>query len=597
MPISLNPGIRTLILKYNQFHTVDASFNFYPNLEMVDLSHNGIVTVPGKSFKSQRLLQDLRLNGNKISKLGSDALSGLVAVKTLEIRKNMLTRLPQNLFDDLHSLEILDLSYNQISEIHPLAFQKLSQLRVLRLEENNLEEIPESLKYLTDLVELHLHRNKIKIVKDDHLILPSLSLLDLRNNQIARIESDSFGKMKNLRNLKLSDNKLNSVPTTALSKLDNLEALYLGQNNFFQIEENSLKGLSQLRKLEISGCPALVSIQDSAFSENTNLVDARITSNKMLSLIGASTFSGNPALERVDLSDNRLEMIASSLLTWDKLKHLQISGNPLNCGCENYFLKDVIHQMVNSSESGIRVVRCWSPAVLRDRDLAMIDLDCQVRTSSSIQNTAMTSIVAVSAVLSILLLLSLLILVARLRRSRCREQVPVKDNHILKYPTIKDTNILEYQDREPRYVHNYTLKPNIVSNPYQDNTILVTSTDNGNMMVGTMYTRKPGISSPMLYKDAAGSRPSYGDTGYHDVTTTSNQSNSDSGFSDYKSQISTWSTPHQDNHLPTWNKTMPAHTDQDCHIYADPIVPSQHNQITTLLRFDPKSQYEDPLAF
>ena len=62
-------------------------------------------------------------------------------------------------------------------------------------------------------------------------------------------------------------------------------------------------------------------------------------------------------------------------------------------------------------------------------------------------------------------------------------------------------------------------------------------------------------------------------------------------------EISTWSTPHQDNHLPTWNKTMPAHTDQDCHIYADPIIPSQHNQITTLLRFDPKSQYEDPLAF
>ena len=36
MPMTLNPSIRTLILKYNDFHSVDASFNFYPELELVD---------------------------------------------------------------------------------------------------------------------------------------------------------------------------------------------------------------------------------------------------------------------------------------------------------------------------------------------------------------------------------------------------------------------------------------------------------------------------------------------------------------------------------------------------------------------------------
>ena len=66
MPISLNPGIRTLILKYNDFHVVDASFQFYPKLELVDLSHNSLVIVPSKAFKSQRNLLDLRLNDNKV---------------------------------------------------------------------------------------------------------------------------------------------------------------------------------------------------------------------------------------------------------------------------------------------------------------------------------------------------------------------------------------------------------------------------------------------------------------------------------------------------------------------------------------------------
>ena len=43
MPMTLNPAIKTLILKYNDFHSVDASFNFYPELELVDLSSNQLV--------------------------------------------------------------------------------------------------------------------------------------------------------------------------------------------------------------------------------------------------------------------------------------------------------------------------------------------------------------------------------------------------------------------------------------------------------------------------------------------------------------------------------------------------------------------------
>ena len=42
--MTLNPAIKTLILKYNDFHSVDASFNFYPELELVDLSSNQLVS-------------------------------------------------------------------------------------------------------------------------------------------------------------------------------------------------------------------------------------------------------------------------------------------------------------------------------------------------------------------------------------------------------------------------------------------------------------------------------------------------------------------------------------------------------------------------
>ena len=68
--MTLDPSIKTLILKYNNFHSVDASFNFYPELELVDLSSNELVSIPARSFSSQRKLKELRMETNKISQLG-----------------------------------------------------------------------------------------------------------------------------------------------------------------------------------------------------------------------------------------------------------------------------------------------------------------------------------------------------------------------------------------------------------------------------------------------------------------------------------------------------------------------------------------------
>ena len=66
MPMTLNPGLLKLILKYNNFHSVDASFKFYPELELVDLSSNQLVSIPDRSFSSQRRLVELVLEHNKV---------------------------------------------------------------------------------------------------------------------------------------------------------------------------------------------------------------------------------------------------------------------------------------------------------------------------------------------------------------------------------------------------------------------------------------------------------------------------------------------------------------------------------------------------
>ena len=48
MPITLNPGVKQLVLKYNEFTKVDASLAFYPALTLLDLSSNTLTSLPAK---------------------------------------------------------------------------------------------------------------------------------------------------------------------------------------------------------------------------------------------------------------------------------------------------------------------------------------------------------------------------------------------------------------------------------------------------------------------------------------------------------------------------------------------------------------------
>ena len=537
MPISLNPGIRTLILKYNAFHTVDASFNFYSELELVDLSHNGIVSVPPKGFKSQRNLVDLRLNDNKIGELGTDTFYGLRKLESLELRRNFISSLPENCFTHLQSLEVLDLGKNRISDISPDAFVGLSELRVLKLDDNNLNRIPDGLQHLTGLAELHLSRNKIRIVPDAALMLPSLSLLDLSSNKIEKVHEKSFQELGNLRTMKVQDNSLYEVPNTALAPLNSLEILLIGQNMFGRLQKNSFAELPQLKKLDISGCPALTHIENEAFASNSDLREVVISSNRQLQVIEPQAFTGIPDLERVDLSNNQLDHIPPSLLQWQRLNHFQVSGNPLHCDCANFFLKDVIYTIVNSSET-VRVVRCWTPLHLRDQDLALLQLQCDVTSSSRIQDSDLLTVIIVASIVSVFIVVSLLLIFVRLRKSKYTQRVPVKDK-----------DILQYEEAEPRYVSPYLVKPNVVSNPYHET-----------MVRNDHYFTTLARLDPAFNPHKAG-------LGRPVDQMFVNTSSSDSSFE-------------------------PVFREQ---IYSDPNLPA-HHAVGTLIRINPKSHYEDPIS-
>ena len=67
-------------------------------LEVVDLSHNSLASIPPNAFSQLSRLEVLRLENNNINVLEDQAFAGLVSLKTLGLANNQLVALPPELF-------------------------------------------------------------------------------------------------------------------------------------------------------------------------------------------------------------------------------------------------------------------------------------------------------------------------------------------------------------------------------------------------------------------------------------------------------------------------------------------------------------------
>ena len=77
--------------------TVDASFQFYGQLEFVDFSNNQMSELPDKCFAKQSKLQHLQMDFNLIGNITNATFSGLKSLTYLSLRGNQLTSLNSQL--------------------------------------------------------------------------------------------------------------------------------------------------------------------------------------------------------------------------------------------------------------------------------------------------------------------------------------------------------------------------------------------------------------------------------------------------------------------------------------------------------------------
>ncbi|KAJ8386670.1 hypothetical protein AAFF_G00167860 [Aldrovandia affinis] len=236
--------LRWLVLDNNHIATGNVekgAFDKLVSLEKLFFSYNQLTEPVGPLAKS---LTELKMIGNKLSKLPPGALSGLDNLTSLHLQENELTTEGiAEAFKGLKSLVYLDISqnklgklpvsipssvsmfyadHNDIASIPEDYLQQLPVLQYFRISHNKLEDagIPAGLFNVSSLIELDLSFNGLQSIPE---VNENLENLYLQVNEISKFDLGSFCKVigplnySRLRHLRLDGNNLSrsSVPFDA----------------------------------------------------------------------------------------------------------------------------------------------------------------------------------------------------------------------------------------------------------------------------------------------------------------------------------------------------------------------------------------------
>ena len=166
-------------------------------------------------------------------------------------------------------------------------------------DSDKLTELPESLGQLTQLQALNLAGNQLTALPESLGQLTQLQTLNLAGNQLTALP-ESLGRLTQLQELNLYKNKLKSLPKS-ISELTKLE--------YIQLQANSINSLPDLNKL--------TSLKFASFSDCAlKTVPEWLLQNEQLSTLF--------------LNRNKLTDIPQEFCSFDRLKKLELKGNPLN---------------------------------------------------------------------------------------------------------------------------------------------------------------------------------------------------------------------------------------------------------------------------
>ena len=403
LPIAFPLRSRTIHLDWNDMDTFDKEncsvFQQLANLSVLSATNNRLATVNKNCFKGLDKLTVLNVSYNLLSAIPSadtpynfqtvDLSSNIISTITqnvsmpnltrLYLDGNRITTLPSDIISGRKKLKILSLRNNGLRTIDsPGPFQGGSGLQELYLSNNELYNMPQAWlvgAFGLTVLDLRNATSKRDTTGKENWKYPGfgmgLEVLDLSLNGLRSIIHSAFDSCKSLRKIALDNNALSVLPDGLLMGLRNLttfsapgnlvvnisrgiwginaslENLNLANNYIGQIDESSFRSLRMLFNLDLSGnqlvslafleAPGVLEAIETLFVQNNNIaVTPNLTSLKSLRILWLQDNNLNQVpnvqrlslLEEIDLSRNNISVVDTvSFLLTTNLKRLILQGN------------------------------------------------------------------------------------------------------------------------------------------------------------------------------------------------------------------------------------------------------------------------------
>ena len=294
--------LRKLDLNFNGIQKLEEnSLCGAPNLHRLSLAHNSLeVCQVGLSGCASKV-QHLDLSHNQLSGIPSGCLSGLRHLRSVRLSHNGIRALGAAAFAALPQLRYLAIESSSVRHVSEEVFSANGELRRLELQGNQIERLAESTLYgLRHLTLLNLSHNALGRDNGSVSVRDALRLtiLDLSHNALMALPE--LDGLFSLQALNISHNRIASVSGRQLAPLVNLGTLNLSANRMRRLPELALRGLAQL-----------------------TLAQNQIQTVAPAALIGCT------ALRNLDLTDNLLQTVPTTVYQLRFLEELSIAGNQL----------------------------------------------------------------------------------------------------------------------------------------------------------------------------------------------------------------------------------------------------------------------------
>jgi Leucine-rich repeat (LRR) protein len=268
-------------------------------------------------------IETLRINMNNVESMPKNSFRGLVSLKKLEIREYKLNSFGFGLFDTISlSLTELDFSYSGLSNQRFNKFFnselfKLAKLTSLNLSFNDFVDFEEKWALaFSRIQELNLGRNNLFEIKER--IFDSLTMLthlDLSYNHFSNLSSvsRSLTKCQMLRELILRGNSIETLPSWPILNLTKLD---LSENNIQTLNSNSFSSFTNLTDLILKN-NKITSIDQLAFASNQKLSLLQLSNNFLSDVPSILNLSG---LKFLDLSNQNGNLTSLGDYSFDRTK-------------------------------------------------------------------------------------------------------------------------------------------------------------------------------------------------------------------------------------------------------------------------------------